>query len=44
VVENKRLGPLLEIIRQQQLLREPKKRSRSAPKRRDQTGHVFSVG
>jgi len=44
IVENKRLGPLLEMIRQDQLLREPEKRSRSAPKRRDQTGHMFSVG
>jgi len=44
VVENKRLGPLLEIIHQQQLEREPEKRSRSGPKRRDQTGHMFSIG
>jgi hypothetical protein len=44
VVENKRLGPLLEIIHQQQLEREPEKRSRKGPKRRDQTGHMFSVG
>ena len=43
VVENKRLGPLLEMIRQQQL-QQPEKRSRSGPKRRDQTGHMFSVG
>lgn len=44
VVENKRLGPLLEMIRQNQLAQEPAKRSRSGPKRRDQTGHMFSVG
>jgi hypothetical protein len=44
VVENKRLGPLLEIIHQQQLEQEPEKRSRKGPKRRDQTGHMFSVG
>jgi transposase len=44
VVENKRLGPLLEIIHQQQLEREPQKRTSSGPKRRDQAGHMFSVG
>jgi len=44
VVENKRLGPLLELIKQSQATREPEKRSRKAPKRRDQTGHMFSVG
>lgn len=44
VVENKRLGPLLEMIRQNQLLQEPETRSRKAPKRRDQTGHMFTVG
>ena len=42
VVENKRLGPLLEVIQQQQLLQEPKQRS--GPRRRDQVGHMFSVG
>jgi hypothetical protein len=44
VVENKRLGPLLEMIRQQQMAQEPEKRSRRGPQRRDQTGHMFSVG
>ena len=44
VVENKRLGPLLEMIRQQQMAQEPAKRSRRGPQRRDQTGHMFSVG
>jgi hypothetical protein len=44
VVENKRLGPLLEMIRQQQMEQEPENRSRSGPTRRDQTGHMFSVG
>lgn len=42
VVDNKRLGPLLELIRQSQKLREPEKRC--GPRRRDQTGHLFSVG
>lgn len=43
VVENKRLGPLLEMIKARQDA-EPEQRSRKAPKRRDQTGHMFSVG
>ena len=44
IVENKRLGPLLEMIRQNQLMQEPEKRGRRGPKRRDQAGHMFSVG
>ena len=42
VIENKRLGPLLEMIRQNQLLQEPQ--TRSGPKRRDQAGQMFSIG
>jgi Helix-turn-helix domain len=44
VVENKRLGSLLEMIKTYQETQPQEKRSRSAPKRRDQTGHRFSVG
>ncbi len=43
VIENKRLGPMLEMIKLYQE-KHPQQRSRSAPKRRDQTGHMFSVG
>ena len=44
VVENKRLGSLLEMIKTYQETQPQEKRSRKAPKRRDQTGHMFSVG
>jgi transposase len=44
VVDNKRLGPLLEMIKVYQNSKPDEQRSRSAPKRRDQTGHMFSVG
>jgi transposase len=44
IIENKRLGPLLEMIRQQQMQQAPEQRSRKGPKRRDQTGHMFSIG
>ena len=44
VVENKRLGSLLEMIKTYQETQPEEKRSRSAPKRRDQKGHMFSVG
>ena len=44
VVENKRLGSLLEMIKAYQDTQPPKTRSTKAPKRRDQTGHMFSVG
>jgi hypothetical protein len=44
VVENKRLGPLLELIKTHQERQPQEQRSRKAPKRRDQTGHMFSVG
>ncbi|CAN7636426.1 hypothetical protein LJR219_004975 [Phenylobacterium sp. LjRoot219] len=44
VVENKRLGGLLEMIKAYQDTQPPPKRTSKAPKRRDQTGHRFSVG
>ena len=44
MVENKRLGPLLELIKTHQERQPQEQRSRKAPKRRDQTGHMFSVG
>jgi hypothetical protein len=44
VVENKRLGSLLEMIMTYQDSQPQEPRSRKAPKRRDQTGHRFSVG
>lgn len=44
VVENKRLGSLLEMIKAYQDSRPAEQRSRKGPKRRDQTGHMFSVG
>ena len=45
IIENKRLGPLLEMIRQQQLEREPVKRSSKGPKRRDQKdARMFKTG
>ncbi len=43
VVENKRLGSLLEMIKAYQDTQPPPKRTSKAPKRRDQTGHRFSV-
>jgi hypothetical protein len=43
VVENKRLGPLLQMIKAVQDSR-PQQRSSSAPRRRDQKGHMFTVG
>ena len=36
IVENKRLGAALALIREQQLRREPERRSKKAPRRRDQ--------
>jgi hypothetical protein len=42
VVENKRLGSLLEMIKAYQDSQPPPARSSKAPKRRDQTGHRFS--
>jgi len=44
VLENKRLGGLLALIRQDQQTQPPGQRTRKGPKRRDQTGHMFSVG
>jgi hypothetical protein len=45
IVENKRLGAALAFIREQQRRREPQRRSRSAPRRRDQRDpRLFKVG
>jgi Winged helix-turn helix len=44
VLENKRLGGLLALIRQDQQTQPPGQRTRRGPRRRDQTGHMFSVG
>ena len=44
MLENKRLGGLLTLIRQSQQTELPSARASKAPKRRDQTGHMFSVG
>jgi hypothetical protein len=43
VLENKRLGGLLTLIRQDQQAAPPGQRTCKGPKRRDQTGHMFSV-
>jgi len=42
IVENKRLGPALEMIAAMQAERE-EKRSRAAPRRTGQTGHMFET-
>ena len=45
IVENKRLGAALAFIREQQLRREPQRRSNRAPRRRDQRdARLFKVG
>jgi hypothetical protein len=44
VVENKRLGSLLDMIKAFQDTQPQEQRSRKAPKRRDQTAHMFKVG
>ena len=45
VIENKRLGPLLEMIKEAQEAREPQKRSAKGPRRRDQKDvRMFKVG
>jgi hypothetical protein len=44
VIENKRLGGLLALIRQDQQTQPPGQRTRKGPKRRDQSGHMFNVG
>jgi hypothetical protein len=41
IVDNKRLGPLLAMIRQNQQLQKPERRN--GPRRRDQAGHMFDV-
>lgn len=41
VLENKRLGGLLNLIRQSQDTEPPPKRTSKGPKRRDQTNHMF---
>jgi len=45
IVENKRLGAALAFIRDEQLRREPLRRSKKAPRRRDQHNpRLFKVG
>ena len=45
IIENKRLGAALAFIREQQLRREPERRSDRAPRRRDQRDpRLFKVG
>ena len=45
IVENKQLGAALAFIREQQLRREPERRSAKAPRRRDQRdARLFKVG
>lgn len=44
VIENKRLGPMLAMIKAYQDSQPPQKRTSNGPKRRDQKGHMFSVG
>ena len=45
IVENKQLGAALAFIREQQLRREPERRSTKAPRRRDQRdARLFKVG
>jgi hypothetical protein len=45
IIENKRLGAALAFIREEQLRREPLRRSTKAPRRRDQRdARLFKVG
>jgi hypothetical protein len=44
VVENKRLGSQLDMIKAYHDTQPQEQRSRKARKRRDQTGHMFNVG
>lgn len=44
VIENKRLGGLLALIKQSQDAGPAGARTRKGPRRRDQTGHMFGVG
>ncbi len=43
VIENKRLGGLLALIRQSQEAGRPGARTRKGPRRRDQTNHMVGV-
>lgn len=43
VLENKRLSGLLTVIRQDQQAKPPGQRTSRGPRRRDQSGHMFSV-
>ncbi len=44
IIENKRLGSLLDLIKQSQDANPAPARTDKAPKRRDQSRHMFSVG
>ncbi len=44
VIENKRLGGLLDLIKQSQDANPITQRTFKGPRRRDQTGHMFDVG
>jgi hypothetical protein len=44
VVENKRLGTLLDLIKQSQDAHPIEKRTSKGPRRRDQNNHMFNVG
>ena len=44
IVENKRLGSLLDLIKQSQEANPIEERTQKGPRRRDQTGHMFNVG
>ena len=44
IVENKRLGSLLDLIKQSQEANPIEERTQIGPRRRDQTGHMFNVG
>ncbi len=44
MLENKRLGGLLTLIRESQQSEPPGMRTSKGPKRRDQVKHMFSVG
>jgi len=44
IVENKRLGSLLDLIKQSQDAHPVTTRTVKAPKRRDQSSHMFNVG
>jgi hypothetical protein len=45
IADNKRLGPILAMIRDEQLRRGPERRSEKAPRRRDQRdARLFKIG